>query len=338
MNGTLEGPYRDNRLHDLGLGAPYNAHVKLNEATVIGRRPAKAMMSQLKRFLLGRPFRNRQFAEPAAEYWLAAFASFFEQRRAAIVVGFVALLATIVVYSAVAVSAGSAGIVLAPPAPPSLLSHETQAARRALKWPSTASSAAPLYAMPCTRLTNATRLLAASREVDVDTLYTSPRHDSVTDVVLAERLGRLILDSGADSMTSCTCGPLLGFPVRVLVTMGDDGKPLVFYNPRLLEAESADQRVMRHRESAWFDVVNASFVDNTSDVWLVRPAIITLTFDKVDEQTRKFTGAKAYCVTECLDLMDGRSIWHTALDQARAGIDVNAAHVAAMRRRFACLQ
>jgi hypothetical protein len=325
MSG-LEGPYRDAHLSDLGFNQQY---------ALVRQAPAKTeWKKRARRFILGRPFRQQQFNETLFEYRVAVFSHFFEQRWRALVALFCVLLLNILVYMAMALSDGSAGLVIATP-PPSPYSAETTDARRALQWPIEAA----VYAMPCSRQSNVTRRLQPAALVDLVRLSSDPRHASVADVALAERAGRKLLSTTTASLTTCACAPLLGYALRLLLVLNDSGSTETLYNPRLQLAASADLHVLRHTQAAWFNVQNASFVDGTSDVVLVRSAWINVEHSRADGETqvRRYQAAKAYCVAECLELLDGRTIWHTALEQAAAGVEVNAAHLPAIRARFACL-
>jgi hypothetical protein len=87
--------------------------------------------------------------------------------------------------------------------------------------------------------------------------------------------------------------------------------------------------VVRHSQAALFKITaEMRFIDNTSDVDVVRQRRIHLEGMGLDGNpipTLNIVDDMAYAVAECLDMLDGRSIWQRAALQASRGLDVNAA-------------
>jgi len=318
---NFEGPYRDARLGEFGFSAPYDA-----------RPPSTPWTTRLKRLALGRPFRRQQLNESAGEYRLAQFAHFYEQRRRVLGAVLFVLLLNLAVYWAYTISTGRAGVELGRP-PPSPYCDETTAARRALHW----DMPLPVYLLPCTTWPVGIPL-EPSALVDVETVTSNPRHPDVAEVTLFENAARMLFDRRSIAELPCICGPLLGYAQRVVMFRSSSAKSRVstLYNPTIVNKSLNEQRVVRHSQAAWFDVVGAStFIDHTSDVELIRPFAVTVRGS--DGRSHELIDSSAYCVQECMDLLDARSIWDVAVEQAREGHELNAEFLPQLRQRFRCL-
>jgi len=93
------------------------------------------------------------------------------------------------------------------------------------------------------------------------------------------------------------------------------------------DVASSDPHVQRHSQAAHFNILNESrmFADfNSSDVFIVRGKAIEIEHNCWHEPERvrtQLSGKEAYCAQECLDLMDGITIWRRALLQASSGVN-----------------
>lgn len=281
----------------------------------------------LRVLLFGRPLtRQRSFDESLSAYRLAQFAHFYRQRGGALLALCSVLAALTLAHIVHGVHSGTAGIRLGAP-PPSPYAAATTAARRALP----VGVEFSVYALPCDS-GGGLAPLGTALPLDAEQAELNPRSLDGEDIAAFERLARQL----ADRMP-CVCGPLVGF-ARRLAAVG----VAVLVNPvRVGQTTEPTQSVVRHTLTAHFNASESArpMLDGTLDVLVVRPDALVV--ESVGERaalraTTAFTGAAAYCVDECLDLLDGVTIWHRAKRQSRAGIDVNARWQSAIDALLEC--
>lgn len=261
---------------------------------------------------LRRGFRPRNFDETPLEYRVAWLSQLYNRHRAALWRAFLAALVVSVLYVVWAVQTGAAGLVLG--AAP--YSAETLAARRAFN----ASEQFLVYAFPCTPPSNETQPFVRSRPIDWGAFGEFSRSADSEDVRSVVRRSTLLFEANTVDRLPCVCAPLVGYAISMIAF-----HPALGYAPLMnvaLEPLGAS-RVVRHTQAAHFDA-RIHFIDNTSDMWVVRPSRVKLTGSLGRHESHALTldAPLAYCAAECVDLIDGVTIWQRALEQLRSGAEI----------------
>jgi hypothetical protein len=156
---------------------------------------------------------------------------------------------------------------------------------------------------------------------------------------------------------SCACSAHMGMLLRyiafrrtdfeavpddMVISSSADGELVEVFNPLNvaqleydtlpLTIRSASERfenmtIVRHSQAALFKVTaDMKFIDDTSDIEVVRQRVIRIDGMGIDGNpipTLTITDEHAYAVAECLDMLDGRSIWDRAALQVSRGILIN---------------
>lgn len=275
-------------------------------------------VSPVTKALFGTPLpRHREFDESPWRYRSAQLAHFYSQRRFHMVALLLAVCALTLFYLYWVIPSGHAIGIQVAPAPPSRYSRATTAAWRALN-----VSDFVVIASPCRAN------LAVSRDVDVEAIHRFPKSDDA--MLLFELLlhSESIWASRSAESLPCFCAPQLNISARVILYRDNNDDTQTLLNPRVVADVSTSREIVRHSQTATVNVPDSyrPTINGTHDVLLLRGDPLVIEHD-VDGGTRRttFSSGLAYCVEECVDLLDGKTIWTKALEQMRDGVDVNRA-------------
>lgn len=270
-------------------------------ATTATAAPIVPIKHRWTTLVFGHPFRGRLPDETSIEYQVERFSHYFVRWRRAIVGITVLLVTALLLCLARPTDERALSSELRP------YSKETTAARALLN----GSASFVVYAPPCVAPTGHMRQFNRSRDLCVSCMRANPYADDSRDYALFMRHAATLLAVNSESMLPCVCAPLVGVPINaILCRFGS------MINART--ATTGVNRVVRHTQAAHFNVPDsfARTLNGTSDVLLLRSSAITIEYDSTyNTQLRNFVGAEAYSVQECLDLIEGRSIWTEALRQ-----------------------
>lgn len=291
------------------------------------------------RFVFGTTFRAKNAFEDDETYRVAWRAHYYDRWARVVYCVFVLLLVYLmwrVYYMLVIDKSYGVHIKVVEPIPESLL--ETAKAREQYRW----HNRLALYSFPCDA--NQSNPLVPSRPLAHDEIVCPiiEQPEKCVDFADAKLFARRFLGQNDESKVYCVCAPMAGIGIRYIAVRKEFNEPdnhihlLHLLNPVNLDAlayESlplihpvfAEQKtqlgIQRHSQSALFSVDDTTprFIDNTTDVEIIRLASIRISAQ--DEQGRLmpiqiFENSEAACIAECLDLLDGISIWHRAARQA----------------------
>lgn len=292
-------------------------------------------------FVFGTTFRKRNAFEDDETYKVAWRAHYYDRWARVVYCAFALLLVYVVwrVYYMLAVDKSyGVHIEVVTPVSESLL--ETPKAREQYKW----HNRLALYSFPCNA--NQSNPLTRSRSLAHDEIVCPmiEQPEKCVDLAEAKLFARRFLGQNDENKVYCVCGPMAGIGIRYIAVRKEFNEPDThihlthLLNPVNLDAAAYEKlpdgdpafveqkielRVQRHSQSALFRVDEATprFIDNTTDVEIIRQAAIRISAQ--DEQGRLmpiqiFEDSEAACIAECLDLLDGVSIWHRAARQERA--------------------
>lgn len=293
MNSDVRGPNRSDNLFPFAYVATRETHTE----------PKKSL---LLRFFGVRPFRKQYPDESWLEYRAHKCAYYFRAYKRTIIIFCLLFVACTVFYIARPTSDGGANIELdiRP------FGRETTAARGALN----NSELLVVYATTkCSPLTKYTKRLQASRDLCVACMRSNPLHEDNRDLAAFAVFASTLMDSNSRQQMPCVCAPALGYRVNMVAMRST----AVLRNAKLIGTPKLD-RLVRHSQAAHFDIPD-SFLpiqDSTSDAMIIRASTIEVQHETdYGNELITLQDEDAFCMQECLDLLNGDSIWDVALRQ-----------------------
>lgn len=306
------GPYRRSNHSTSTQSTP-----TVDETFLSSKKMVTPWRFPLSRMLFGRPFRTMYLDETRNEYWLAWFAHVYEQRYRHVAAIGIILVTAVISYIIYCINSGTAaGLELA--AATHTVGRETLRAKSLLN----NSDYFYIYSLPC----RGNSTLKKLPDFSLLTMRTKPHDELNRDLfgfsIAAERL----LQTNDFSRLPCVCAPLVGYQLRTVAYVDEsENSTKILCMPRL--RSTGGKMIVRHSQAAHFDIPNTMTptINGTSDVFIVRsdPLVVHAANSTHDDVEVELSGHLAYCVEECIDTLDGVSIWARALSQLRAGIDVN---------------
>lgn len=301
-------------------------HESLAVAVSIDRSgPNRSTNTTLSRVVMGAPLpRKQQWGETDTEYRLAKFIHWYDQRSRHLLTVFILFIIATVLYFYFAIPAGvGMGITVATQVQP--YSHETMLARSHLKY------ANMLLVMNVT-CANGT-MIKPSISLDAETIGLFPKHEFTLRFQTMLMHSFALIKHDTEHTLPCVCAPLIGHFFRYVAFRHENGSFMHMINPRI--ENTTTKNVVRHSQAANFNIPKHfhPIIGNTSDVYVVRHDPLHVTYDSTrNEESTTFTGDLAYCIEECIDAHQGKTIWSKALEQYASGILVNKKHIAQIKQ------
>ena len=295
MSSDVRGPNRSDSLF------PY-AYVTTRETHT---EPKKSLLS---RFLTVRPFRKQYHDESWLEFRAHKTAYYFKAyKRTLILFCLFFAVGTVLYITRVAPDGANIELDVRP------FGRETSAARATIN----SSELLVVYATTkCSPLSKYTRRLQPSRDLCVSCMRSNPLHEDNRDLAAFAVFASTLMDSNSRQQMPCVCAPALGYGVNMVAMR----TLAVLRNARLVGSPKMD-RIVRHSQAVHFDIPDSfsPIHGDTSDVMLIRASSIDVQHE-TDYGTELITlqDEDAFCMQECLDLLNGDSIWDVALRQSAA--------------------